>query len=64
MKNTSTVQGKILLVERLDTSYIGNPRYIVTIQTETGVHTYRTKVNASLGYSITNHEGRDVEAVV
>lgn len=60
MQKESIVNGKLNVIERLPSSLNGNPRYLVEIN-GTG---YRTKPDTSLGYSITNYEGKSVEAKV
>lgn len=46
-----TITGDLMVVERFDTSTMGNPRYICVMAGEV----FYTKPNSSLGYSITNY---------
>lgn len=43
-------KGKILKVERLKNSYVGNPAYSLVFQTEDDTLVGRTATNAVLGY--------------
>ena len=57
MKNsTQTQTGKLVVVERLKNSLNGNPRYMLLIN-ET---VFYTTPDSSYGYSITNHEGKEI----
>lgn len=50
------IKGKLINVERFDTSYYGNPRYLCVILSDSGDSTvFYTGVNSSHGYSITNY---------
>tara|TARA_R110000787_G_scaffold188437_1_gene300216 strand:+ start:555 stop:821 length:267 start_codon:yes stop_codon:yes gene_type:complete len=61
-----TVVGILNKVERMPNSYNGNPRYLVSITSEYMGNTFlaRTKPDASLGYSIDNHFGKKVSAIL
>lgn len=50
------VIGKVTNLKRLKSSAMGNPRYEFTLNGEA----YKTSPNATLGYSITNHEDKIV----
>ena len=60
MKNAQTITGTLEIIKRLPSSYFGNPRYLLSVG---GVECC-TSVNAMLAYSITNHEGKQVEALI
>lgn len=60
MKNITRHTGTLEVIERLPSSTNGNPRYLLRID---GV-TCRTAVDSSYGYSITNYEGKQVEATI
>ena len=60
MKHTQTITGELLLIERLPSSYYGNPRWLLTI----GGQVCRTAVDANLAYGISNHDGKQVEATI
>lgn len=56
----ATVTGKIKRVERLGTSYYGNPYYMVAIETPAGeIELLRTSITAGINYAIGNAEYRD-----
>lgn len=50
--------GVISNIERVDTSYYGNPRYSFILDTGVELVRLQTEPNASLGYSITNHDNK------
>jgi len=58
--NTETAIGKLNVLERLKSSFVGNPRYLIEINGTA----YRTEPNSSLGYSVTNYDGDQVRAQV
>jgi len=60
MKNISQHTGMLKIIKRLDSSYCGNPRYLLSID---GV-TCRTAVDSMFGYSVTNHDGKEVIATI
>lgn len=60
MKNITRHTGKLEIVQRLESSLYGNPRYLVRID---GV-TCKTQPNSVLGYGITNDEGKTVTAEI
>lgn len=65
MQDKETVSGILEIVGRLPSSTLGNPRYEVIIKDGHPLPTiYCTTPNASLGYGITNFEGKHVQAVV
>ena len=60
MKNLSRHIGTLEVIQRLPSSYFGNPRYLLRID---GV-TCKTAVDSSYGYSVTNFDGKEVEATI
>jgi len=60
MKNIRTVIGKLEVIQRLPSSYNGNPRYLLEID---GV-TFKTKVDSGYGYCVTNYRDKLVEASI
>ena len=60
MKNISRHEGTLRIVSRLPSSVNGNPRYLI----EVGGYKARTRVDSSLGYVITNYEGKPVTAIL
>lgn len=50
--------GVINNIERIDTSYYGNPRYSFTLDTGADLVRLQTEPNAMLGYSITNYNNK------
>jgi hypothetical protein len=53
------VAGVVTDVQRLGTSFYGNPTYAITIQHEDGTTTtYRTQTDSGAGYSARNYEPR------
>lgn len=58
MKNITRHTGVLTVVGRAKQSKMGNPRYIVMLDG----YTCKTKVDSSLGYSITNFDGKKVSA--
>jgi len=60
MKNISRHEGKLEIIQRLPSSINGNPRYLVRI----AGFTCKTPVDSSLGYCITNHDGKEVIATI
>jgi hypothetical protein len=60
MKNATRHIGKLEILRREPSSRNGNPRYFLQVA---GVTCY-TAPDSSLGYSITNHDGKTVSAVI
>lgn len=60
MKNLSRHIGTLEIIRRLPSSYLGNPRYLLSVN---GV-TCKTNVDSSYGYSVTNFDGKQVEATI
>jgi len=60
MKNVTRHIGKLEIVRRLPSSANGNPRYLVYV----AGFTCRTAVDSSLGYSVTNFDGKNVVATI
>ena len=56
MKNIIGLTGVVSDIERLPSSYMGNPRYSFMIDG----HTVTTGVNSMHGYAITNYENKQV----
>jgi hypothetical protein len=60
MKNITRHTGKLEIIERLPSSYYGNPRYLLRVDG----FTCCTAVDSSLGYSVTNYDGQQVTATI
>lgn len=60
MKNVTLHNGKLEVLARLPSSYFGNPRYLIRIDG----FTCKTAVDSSYGYSVTNFDGKQVEATI
>ena len=60
MKSMTRHTGTLEVIERCKSSVNGNPRYLVRLD---GI-TCRTAVDSCLGYSITNHDGKQVSASI
>lgn len=60
MKNITRHNGKLEIIERLHNSTNGNPRYLLRIDGTT----CRTGVDSQHGYSITNFDGKIVNATI
>jgi hypothetical protein len=61
MKNVKEIAGVLSIVQRLKGSEVGNPRFLVSV----GSHgQFKTVVDASLGYSVQNHDRELVSAQV
>ena len=60
MKNITRHAGKLEVLARLPSSYFGNPRYLIRIDG----FTCKTPVDSSYGYSVTNFDGKQVEATI
>ena len=60
MKNLTRHQGKLEIVNRLQNSVNGNPRYLLKIDG----WTCTTSVDSSHGYSVPNFDGADVVATI
>jgi len=60
MKNITQHTGKLEVIKRLKSSYFGNPRYLIKIDG----FTCKTAVDSSYGYSVTNHDGKQVYATI
>lgn len=58
MKGRHTVTGRLYLLERLNRSYNGNPRWLVMLDD----YVCRTKVDSGEAYGITNHRDKIVTA--
>jgi hypothetical protein len=60
MKNVSKHQGILKVIKRLPSSLNGNPRYLLSIDGFTCV----TPVDSGYGYSVTNHNDKEVIAYI
>lgn len=60
MKNVTQHTGILEVIERAPSSRNGNPRYVVRLDG----YTARTAPDSSLGYSITNFDGKKVTAQI
>lgn len=60
MKNITQHTGTLKIIKRLDSSYYGNPRYLLSIDG----FTCRTAIDSMLGYSVTNYDGKEVTATI
>jgi hypothetical protein len=58
MKNITSHTGLLVVVQRQASSRNGNPRYLVMLDG----HAASTMTDCSLGYSITNFDGKQVTA--
>jgi len=60
MKNIQTISGTLTVLQRLPSSYFGNPRYLIAVNSVC----CKTAVDSSYGYSVTNFDGKQVEASI
>ena len=60
MKNITQHKGTLKIIARLDNSYNGNPRYLLSIDG----FTCKTAVDSMLGYSVTNWNEKEVIATI
>ena len=60
MKNITRHTGTLQIVKRLKSSYNGNPRYLLSVD---GYYC-KTGVDSMYGYSVTNYDGKPVEATM
>jgi hypothetical protein len=60
MKNITKHEGKLEILEKLNNSFNGNPRFLISIDG----FTCKTAVDSMLAYSITNYENREVIATI
>lgn len=60
MKSITQHQGVLKLIKRLDSSYFGNPRFLLSV----GGFECITAVDAMLGYGVQNYDGREVNATI
>ena len=63
------IEGRLTVIERMKSSKYGNPKYKILISTRNSLgfpinEVFVTDTNASLGYSITNHDNKLVKAEV
>lgn len=59
-QSKAALVGVISNIERVDTSYYGNPRYSFILDTGGELVRLQTEPNSSLGYSITNYDNKKV----
>jgi hypothetical protein len=60
MKNITKHEGKLEILKKMNNSYNGNPRFLISI----GGFTCKTAVDSMIAYSITNYENREVIAAI
>ena len=60
MKNCRRHTGTLEIIKRMDNSINGNPRYMLKVD---GWTCY-TAPDSMYGYSVTNHDGKQVEAII
>lgn len=60
MKNITRHQGKLEIIQRLEGSRNGNPRYLIRIDG----FTCKTPVDSMYGYSVPNLDGKEVIATI
>ena len=60
MKNITRHTGTLKIIRRLNSSYNGNPRYLLSID---GFNC-RTQVDSMHGYAITNYDNCEVTATI
>ena len=60
MKNLESITGKLTIIERLNNSTNGNPKYKVLIDNTLLV----TISDSMLGYGISNYENKNVTATI
>jgi hypothetical protein len=60
MKNITHHTGKLEVIQRMPSSFNGNPRYLLRIDG----HTCCTAVDSMHGYSVTNYDGQIVQATI
>lgn len=54
------MRGKLKIIQRLPSSFNGNPRYLLSI----GDTVCRTAPDSPLAYSVTNYDGKMVSAEI
>jgi hypothetical protein len=60
MKNITQHTGTLEVLSRLPSSINGNPRYLLRVDG----HTCKTPVDSMYGYSVTNFDGKQVQASI
>ena len=60
MRNKKTITGKLTIINRLNSSIDGNPRFLVEINNQY----FKTTPDAMFGYSVQNFDGQTVNAVI
>ena len=65
MQNSTVILATLDSLKRLPNSRFGNPRYEATLMASDGSEVVAwTKPDASLGYSLPNHRGEQVQATL
>jgi len=65
MKNEHTMRGTLQVIERMNNSTSGNPRYRVAIVSALGdASVFVTRPDDAFNYEVTNFEGHTVDATV
>jgi hypothetical protein len=60
MKNITTHTGKLEIIERLPSSYYGNPRYLCRVDG----FMCQTQPDSSIAYALPNLDGKQVKAEI
>jgi hypothetical protein len=60
VRDIQTIEGVLTVVNILPSSYNGNPRYLIAINSVC----CKTAVDSSLGYCVTNYDGKPVIATI
>ena len=60
MRNITAHVGELKIITRMDSSYYGNPRFLISVDGFKCV----TGVDSMHGYSIQNYEGKTVRATI
>lgn len=60
MKNIQEYTGKLSIIERLQSSHNGNPRYLISV----GDVVCKTGIDSMHAYGITNYEGQIVKCTI
>lgn len=61
MKNITRHTGKLVILQRLKNSTLGNPKFLAAVlDTRQNGFSFETATNSSHGYSIENYENKNV----
>ena len=60
MKNLSQHTGILKIIARLESSYYGNPRFLISVDG----FKCKTTVDSMFGYSVQNFDGKKVKATI